>query len=274
MLANSTRQLKLQNHLMLKVNRGILKPHRKSYGLNDECAIMKEAWCASQKCVRMMANKLLTIQENERKRIATDLHDGLGQSLNIINFTLAEMDKLLAEGAICEAMESLQRLKLKVHGVLDEARHISMNLRPPMLDDIGILATLSWHFRELEMTCTHLKVKKDICVHESHVPDPLKITIFRIIQEATNNIIKYANADLVMISFKKTDDALYLSIEDNGDGFDPLAIAIRNGSDRGLGLLSMRERASFSGGAYVMNSEAGIGTRIQVSWKFDSLAGA
>lgn len=273
MHADSTRQVPAQD-LMLRENRGRWKPHFKLCGRNDECSRMKYAWCASQRKIRLMANQLLTIQENERRRIATDLHDGLGQSLNMISFTLAEIEKMLAVGAIGDAAESLRRLKPKVSGVLDEARHISMDLRPPMLDDIGILATLSWHFRELETACPHLKIEKEICVHESHVPDPLKITIFRIIQEATSNIIKYANADMVRMSFKKADDALHLCIEDNGDGFDPADVAIRKGSDRGLGLLSMKERAHLSGGAYAMHTEAGMGTRIQVSWKFDNLAEA
>ena len=247
------------------------KLRAKFSGHEDEYAKMQEAWCVSQAKLRYMANQLLTIQENERKRIATDLHDGLGQSLNLIKFALAEAEKLLAAGAISEASESLQRVKRKVHGVLDEARHISMDLRPPMLDDLGILATLSWLFRELETTCPGMKVEKDIAIHESHVPEQLKITIFRIIQEATSNIIKHANADLIKLSFKKAEDALHLVIEDNGNGFDPASVAIRHGSDRGLGLLSMKERAHLSGGAYYMDSVAGKGTRIQVSWRFDKL---
>ena len=102
-------------------------------------------------------------------------------------------------------------------------------------------------------------------------PRRLKITIFRIIQEATSNIVKYANADLIRISLKKASDALHFTIEDNGVGFDPAGVAIRSGSDRGLGLLSMKERASLSGGAYFMHSVAGKGTRIQVSWQFEDV---
>ncbi len=252
-----------------EIDAGTRKRRINLCGHKDDCAKLKEAWCASQTRIRWMANQLLTIQENERKRIATDLHDGLGQSLNMIKFTLAEAEKLLAAGAINEASEALQRLKKKVHGVLDEARQISMDLRPPMLDDIGIIATLSWFCRELETTCPGMKVEKDISVHESHVPDQLKITIFRIIQEATSNIVKYAKANLIRISLKNAGSALHFSIEDNGIGFDPESVAIRTGSDRGLGLLSMKERAGLSGGAYSMQSVQGQGTRIQVSWQFE-----
>jgi signal transduction histidine kinase len=235
-------------------------------GPNDDSAKIEDEWCASQTQLRHMANQLLTIQENERKRIARDLHDGLGQSLNLIKFALAEAEKHLAVGAISEASESLQRVKRKVHGVLDEARHISMDLRPPMLDDLGILATISWLFRELEATCPCIKVEKDITVQESHVPEQLKITIFRIIQEATSNIIKYADADLIRLSFRKEGGLLQLVVEDNGVGFDLASVAIRDGSDRGLGLLSMKERASLTSGDYKIDSVVGKGTRICVSW--------
>lgn len=244
---------------------------RKLCVVQDDCSKAKQVLCAPQTKLRWMASQLLTIQENERKRIATDLHDGLGQSLTMIKFALGEAEKQLATGAIREASESLQRLKLKVHGVLDEVRHVSMDLRPPMLDDLGILATLSWFYREVEAVCPALKVEKDICIHEGRVPVPLKITIFRIIQEATNNVIKHANADLIRMSLREADNAFHLAIEDNGDGFDPASVAIRSGSDRGLGLLSMKERANLSGGAYVMNSIAGQGTQIRISWQLDKL---
>jgi signal transduction histidine kinase len=241
-------------------------------GHKSECAKIKAAWCASQSKMRLMANHLLTIQENERKRIASDLHDGLGQSLNMIRFTLAETEKLLANGMISEMTESLAHLKCKIHAVIDEVRHAAMDLRPPMLDDLGILPTLSWFFRELEAACPHIRTEKEFNIEEHGIPEPLKITIYRIVQEASNNIIKHAKADLIKLNLRRADDALHLVIEDNGEGFDPASVIIRNGSDRGLGLLSMKERATLTGGIYVMNSVAGAGTRIHVSWKYESAA--
>ncbi len=242
-------------------------------GHKSECAKMKTAWCASQTKMRTMANHLLTIQENERKRIASDLHDGLGQSLNMIRFTLAETEKLLANGMISEMTESLAHLKCKIHGVIDEVRQAAMDLRPPMLDDLGILPTLSWFFRELETACPHIRTENDFKIEERDIPESLKITIYRIVQEASNNIIKHAKADLIKFNLRRADDALHLVIEDNGTGFNPESVTIRKGSDRGLGLLSMKERASLTGGIYLMNSVIGAGTRIHVSWKYESVAG-
>jgi signal transduction histidine kinase len=245
------------------------KPRIQLCGHKSDCAKMKAAWCASQTKMRVMANHLLTVQEDERKRIASDLHDGLGQSLNMIKFTLSEAENLLANGMVDDLTEALSRLKRRIHGVIDEVRHAAMDLRPPMLDDLGILPTLSWHFRELETACPNIKAKKDFDIKERDIPEQLKITIYRIVQEASNNIIKHSGADLLTVCLKRDTDALHLLIEDNGGGFDPASVIIRNGSDRGLGLLSMKERAALSGGIYEMKSAEGSGTKIQVSWKYD-----
>jgi signal transduction histidine kinase len=237
----------------------------------DACWISKEECCESQSEQRIIAGLLLSIQENERKRIASDLHDGLGQSLTMIKLALAESERLLASGAVAEATDALRRLRMQTHAALEEVRNVAMDLRPPMLDDLGILPTLSWFFRELESVCHGVRVEKEFNLNESSIPARLKITIFRIIQEATSNIVKYANADRIRVQLRKAGDALQFIIEDNGDGFDPSEVAVRNGSDRGLGLLSMKERANLSGGDYLMDSACGRGTRISICWSCDPL---
>jgi signal transduction histidine kinase len=235
----------------------------------DSSVLFKQIHARHAQLPRMgrMGNQLLLIQENERKRIATDLHDSLGQSLVIIRHSLAKAMHLLDDGEIEEASESLQQLDIKIGDALEEVRRVSLGLRPPMLDDLGILATLSWHCRELETACPGIRVEKNVPLQENDIPGMLKITLFRIIQEATSNIIKHAHADLISISLNKTGDTLYLVIEDNGDGFDPASVM-----SNGLGLLSMRERADASGGVYTMDSREGVGTRIGISWRLGKLA--
>ncbi|MFZ2161159.1 MAG: sensor histidine kinase [Sideroxyarcus sp.] len=241
---------------------------------NSECEKTQIAWCEAQAELFWMANQLLSTQENERRRIASDLHDGLGQSLTMLKLALDESERLLANGETVKAAESLRQMKVKAQNALDEVRQVAMDLRPPMLDDLGILPTLTWFFRELETVCPRIKVEKNFGVNESSIPNHLKITIFRILQEATSNIIKYAKADCIRVGLGKTQDALHFSIEDNGKGFDFSEVAMRNGSNRGLGLLSMKERANLSGGHCVMDSMLGQGTRILISWQFDKLSGA
>lgn len=222
--------------------------------------------------MRLLSAQLLTIQESERKRIAADLHDGIGQSLSLIKFSLESAAGLVSAGAVEEAAEVLRLLVPKVKDALGEVRSISMGLRPSMLDDLGIIATLTWFLREFEKTCREIRFEKDFSIREDEVPVPIRIMIFRILQEAMSNVVKHADADLVRVSLRKGDDALYLSVEDNGQGFDPLEVAIRKGSDRGLGLLSMKERASLSGGSFILESAADQGTRIRVSWPVDTLS--
>ncbi|MDP2786062.1 MAG: sensor histidine kinase [Sulfurimicrobium sp.] len=235
------------------------------------CAVACEqaggtAACASLHELRRLSAQLLTIQESERQRIATDLHDGLGQSLTLIRLALEDVTGLLAANAHSEAGESLQKLKLKVQDAFGELRRVAMDLRPSTLDDLGILATLSWFFREFESACRGIKIEKHLLVQESNIPVPLKITIFRILQEAVSNIVKHAKADHIRVSLMKTGDVLHLSVEDNGQGFDPAGRDNYCPLDKGLGLVSMKERAKFSGGTYRIESAVGKGTRIFVSW--------
>jgi signal transduction histidine kinase len=234
-----------------------------SYGRDDG------SWSKSRSALRLVASRMLAVRESERKRIATDLHDGVGQSLTMIKLSLAEVLRQLASGAVEEASESLQHLRLSVHGALEEVRHVAMDLRPPMLDDLGLLPTLTWFFREFAAAVPDMSVEKDFGVQEGRIPDELKITIFRLVQEATSNIVKYAHADRLRVQLRLDGDILHFAIEDNGDGFDPAEVCVRSGSDHGLGLSSMRERAMVSGGVYEMNAAPGRGTRMSVSWQLE-----
>jgi signal transduction histidine kinase len=230
-------------------------------------AKIQQAWWAPQGGLqKFLVGQMLEVKEREQQRIAADLHDVLGQSLTMIKLSVHESVTLLAENEAGEASELLERLTHMVGNAIGELRQVIMNLRPAMLDDLGVISTLSWFFREFEAACRGVKVEKQFSVREDNIPASLRVTIFRIIQEATNNIVKHAHADCIRVGLKITGNTLHLSIEDNGDGFDP----VRHGS--GLGLLSMKERAEISGGRYVMKSAAGNGTRIDVSWQLDKLA--
>ena len=223
--------------------------------------------------LQRLSGLLVTIQEDERRRIALDLHDGLGQSLSLIKLSIESAARLLAAGATDEVGESLLQLIPRVKEALAEVRRVSTELRPSIIDDLGILPTLSWFFREFEAACGDIAVEKAFSVVEHDVPVMLQITLYRILQEATNNIVKHAGADRMRVSLDRIDDVLHLLIEDNGCGFDPASIKYVEGQGRGLGLLSMKERASFSGGTYHLESTPGQGTRIEVSWPCGQFSG-
>lgn len=228
---------------------------------------VKSAWQATQNELRRLSAMLLTIQERERQRIALDLHDVLGQSLTLIKLSLEDASRLLAANETTEAAGSLQRLKLKVNDTFDEVRRIAKDLRPSMLDDLGLLATLSWYFREVGETCPDMQIEKDFKVQEADIPQSLRIVVFRIVQEATGNIIKHSHADRIKVTISKADGVLRLSIKDNGQGFDAAAMSRRSSLDKGLGLLGMKERAELSGGHCDIKSTPGKGTQVCVSWQ-------
>jgi signal transduction histidine kinase len=139
-------------------------------------------------------------------------------------------------------------------------------LRPATLDDLGILATLAWYFREFEATCPNITLERDISVKESDVADLQKIAIFRIVQEATSNALKHAAAERIKVSLSNERDTLELLIEDTGRGFDTAAAVNHADFDRGLGLQSMKERAELSGASYEILSAPGKGTSVCVRW--------
>ena len=216
--------------------------------------------------MRRLAAQHLTIQETERRRIAADLHDGLGQSLSLLKLGIQEALRQMGAGVPRKAVESVKQLLPKVAGALDELRRVAMDLRPSSLDDLGILPTLSWFVREFEATNLKTRIEKHISVSEKDVPEPLKLAIFRILQEAVNNAVKHSDADCIRVSLHNGDDVLAFTIEDDGKGFDPGALASRGDARRGLGMQSMRERAELSGGTYAVTSAVGQGTKVCAWW--------
>jgi signal transduction histidine kinase len=241
-----------------------MPPPRRDADRFDDCLACPET--DRRKDVEGMQARLLAIVEDERRRIALDLHDGLGQSLSMIKLSIENSSRLLAAGATRAVGDSLHDLIGRVSEALAEVRRVATELRPAMLDDLGLLPTLTWFFREFEAVCGGIAVEKTFNVSVHDVPVPLHITVYRILQEATHNIVKHAAADRVRVRLECLDDALVLRIEDNGRGFDPGSVKLLEGQTRGLGLLSMQERAALSGGTYQLRSAPGQGTCITVSW--------
>jgi signal transduction histidine kinase len=135
-----------------------------------------------------------------------------------------------------------------------------------MLDDLGILPTISWFCRQYESTYSPIRIRKEINIKEEELTDSLKTVIFRVLQEALNNIAKHSKASEVLLQLSKIDRAIQLAIRDNGQGFDPLEAHSRTGATRGQGLLGMQERVELSGGSFAVESGTGRGTVIRASW--------
>jgi PAS domain S-box-containing protein len=221
---------------------------------------------ASESELRILSAQLLTAQEQERKRIASELHDGIGQALSAVKFSVENALRMLPANAAGRGMETLEGIVPKVREIIEEVRRISMDLRPSTLDDLGILATIGWFCREFQSVYHDIRIEKHIAIQEADIPPTLKTAMFRILQEAMNNLAKHGKADMAQIVLERTENAIELRIEDNGQGFDPDEVMLRGASRRGAGLVSMRERAEFSGGLFHLHTARNAGTQIGVSW--------
>ncbi len=219
----------------------------------------------ANEALRHLSSRLLSAQEDERKRIAGELHDTIGSCLSGVKFkvenTLQQIGKAANLGT-----ESLRAIIPVIQEGIEECRRMQTDLRPSMLDDLGLVPTLSWFCRRFQTIYTGMKVELEQPLEESEIPNSLKIVIYRVVQEAMNNIAKHSQADLVRLSLHKMDGNLELVLEDNGQGFDMEKMLAADSTRRGLGLTSMRERTELSGGSFAIESTEGRGTIIRASW--------
>ncbi len=226
----------------------------------------QEALRKSDKELRVLSNQLLSAEEKERKRIARELHDGIGQALSAIKFSVenALLEQRAADNPI--DLGSLEAVIPLTQKTIEEVRRIVKDLRPSILDDLGILATIRWFCREFQKVYAGIRIESTIGVEENNVSPHLKTTIYRIMQEALNNVAKHSHANFVQLKLKKNESHLNLIIQDNGRGFNlDKAMALKT-SRRGFGLASMRERAELTGATFKIDAAPGEGTTIRIVW--------
>jgi len=226
----------------------------------------EEALRKSEEQLRHLYSQLLAAQENERKRVAQELHDGLQQFLTGIKFKVEGFIQEMRKSKVKTPTKPLEAVIPIIQESVREIRRIQMNLRPAILDDLGILATISWFSREYETTYPSIHVEKQINIQEDEIPEPLKMVIYRILQEGLTNVAKHSGASLVILSFRKTNGRIELSIQDNGRGFDLQEALSVESPGREWGLASMRERAEHSGGSFGIESAKGKGTFLRAIW--------
>jgi PAS domain S-box-containing protein len=237
--------------------------------LRAEIAYRKQAQDALQESegrCRYLSTQLLMVQEEERRRVALDVHDSLGSRLAGLKIRLATMRDMPEEAEVMPVASMLDKILPFVEESIMEVRRIQNALRPPLLDDLGLKATLRWLSREFRESMPQIAVETTIEVEEEEIPDSLKIVMFRICQEALNNTAKHSAADLVRISLGRVRDKLELVVRDNGRGFDLGGVSGKRGEKGGLGLSSMRERTQLSGGDFSVETGDGSGTTVRAVW--------
>jgi len=216
--------------------------------------------------LRMIPGRLIAAQENERKRIAGELHDSVGQTLAALKFHIEHISITLKSGKTQAALELVERLIPVFQRSIDETRAIYMGLRPRMLEDMGILVTLRWFCREMQNLYPAMHIEPEIDIEENDVPEPLKIAIFRITQEALNNAAKYSKAEWVDLALTGKDGVVRLAITDEGIGMD-LDYIIQSSTAKSLGLTGMKERAELTGGKFSITSAMNEGTTVEAVWR-------
>lgn len=209
--------------------------------------------------------KVVAAQESERQRIARDLHDETGQSLTAIGMGLRGLaDELKGKRGHSDTLNQLQGL---TSDSLRELQRIISDLRPAHLDDLGLSATLRWYASRLQ-EMVRLNVRVDILGEEHALDETVKIAIFRIIQEALNNIIKHSRATGARISLEYREKSAHILVRDNGIGFDMDEAKNRIGRVS-LGLAGMAERAALLGGTVEVHSRPNYGTEIEAVIPYD-----
>jgi signal transduction histidine kinase len=208
-----------------------------------------------------LSAKLLRAQENERRTLARELHDEVGQSLSAI---LMEAENAACAGDFGEAREHLASVRTLAEKTVNEVRDLALLLRPSMLDDFGLVPALNWHARETTKR-TGLNVVLSADEDADDLPDEHKTCIYRLVQEAVNNSARHANARTIEVDLKRESGRVLFSVRDDGAGFDPRFV-------RGLGLLGMEERVRRLGGHLQVDSQLGRGTVIAAELPVIALA--
>jgi PAS domain S-box-containing protein len=227
---------------------------------------MEAAWQKSQKDLQLLSSRLLRAQEEERKRIARDLHDTIAQNLAAIKVLLSDQFNQMKQGESSSGVR-MEKILSAVESSIQDLRRIMTDLRPSILDELGVIAAIRCHCGRFHEIHPHIRVEKKIEIKESTIPDSLKTVIFRILQEAMNNIAKHSRADRVRLFLGEKDGKIAMVIEDNGRGFDVNKAFAPKGSGKGLGILGMKERTELSNGSFMIESRKGSGTIIRLSWQ-------
>jgi len=205
--------------------------------------------------------RTMRAQEDERQRISRELHDGVGQSLNALVFGLNAVSTALSQTPD-SAPELLERLNAAVSEAVKELQDIIYDLRPSLLDDLGLCRAVHWYTQE-RLQGRGVRVTLDVPETLRLQPD-IETALFRVTQEAITNIAKHARAGHVDIVLHRAQARIHMEIRDDGVGFDSASVLTKNGNQRGWGLLGMMERVTLLDGEFTVESEPGQGTRLTI----------
>ncbi|MEO8658181.1 MAG: ATP-binding protein [Bryobacteraceae bacterium] len=222
---------------------------RRVQRLEREAKARYEEVAEARRELLKLSDRLVTAQEDERRRLSRELHDEVGQAMSAM---LVELGRAEAASDSQTRHERLASARHMAEGTVGVVRNMALLLRPSMLDDLGLIAALKWQAREVTRR-SGLKVRMVADDIAEDLPDSHRTCLYRVVQEALNNCAKYSQATQVRVVVQRDRYGLTVTVQDDGIGFDP-------SHEKGMGLLGMEERVSRLGGLFAVESSPGSGT--------------
>ncbi len=247
--------------------------HESNRDLRSEVAQREHAELelrASRNNLALLSEQLIQAQEGERRRIALELHDSVGQSLSAIKYTLERAIIMVQRGNLGSPEEVLKLAVQRIHETADGIRAISMNLRPQILDNLGAASATSWFCRGFAEIYPTLALRTQITAENSDIPKRISTHLYRCVQELLNNVAKHADASTVWITLAREGPRLSLEVRDDGSGMQ--ALADDPSRSNGSGIRNVRERAEMTGGRFTLASLPSGGTSARIIWLLDEAA--
>lgn len=220
---------------------------------------LAEEFTGMQQHFRSLARSVWRVQEDERKKLARELHDGVGQNLTALRYMLEKLPEF----------DDRNSAVTLVGAILEDVREMSRLLRPPVLDDLGLAPALQWLGRRVRDSSALEVVIEVDALEDLELDDDAETLLFRVVQEALHNAVRHSQADVARVSAARAGNRLEIRISDDGDGFDPAAL--QNNPERaGTGLAGMNDRVGIFGGDLALRSQPGKGTTIIAGLPLDS----
>jgi signal transduction histidine kinase len=227
----------------------------------EEVQALYEELKAKEVLRSRLLDSVISAQEEERKRIARELHDETGQALTGIIMSLEAAEEALPRDPEV-ARQRLERAASLARQSIDLIRQLVVDLRPAALDDLGLVPALR-AFAETRLGEKGVELQMEVSNMKDRLSPPVETCLFRVVQEAVTNIIRHSNAKTARIHLGRRDGVVSLSVEDDGQGFDVAEVRASPRSDRALGLAGMEERVSLVGGELTIESAPGKGTIVR-----------
>ena len=236
-------------------------------GVTAENSQLWEQLKQKERVRAQLLNKVVSAQEEERRRISRELHDETGQALTSLLVQLKILERTESETEIKAQVEEMRQLAVRT---LQEVRRLAADLRPAALDDLGLIAALEGYVYDF---ARKTGIEADFLADDvttMRLPRDVETVLYRVVQESLTNIARHAQARHVTIAIRQEEDTLYVEVTDDGHGFD--VTDILSAEQRGLGLLGMQERIELLGGQFSLDSTPGSGTRIEIRLALSELA--